>query len=93
MTVLAYFFSISTLGGKLKKDILLLFVALITQYLADAVYLSNTMNETWRPGGFDDLLYLVSYAMMGLTLITVGRSAEEIRKYANGSAIDLTKAT
>jgi hypothetical protein len=92
LTVLAYIFSRSALGGKLKKDILFLFVGLVMQYIADAVYLSNTINESWRPGGLDDLFYLISYAMMGFTLITIGKSAEKISAYAHDRAASSTTA-
>jgi hypothetical protein len=89
LTVVGYIFSRSSLGGRLKKDILLLFVGLVMQYIADAVYLSSTINETWRPGGFDDLFYLISYATMGFTLITVGRSAGKIFDYANSGTVNI----
>jgi len=79
LTIVAILFTSSALGGKLRKHIILLFVALITQYIADTIYLMHTTHDTWRAGGFDDLFYLSAYFVMGLTLMSFGKAFEELR--------------
>lgn len=82
LAVAAFLFSTSSLGGKLRNNIMLLFISLVMQFGADFVYLFHTMNETWRPGGLDDLFYLSSYVVMGFTLISIGKAAESLMQNA-----------
>jgi hypothetical protein len=68
LAVVTYLVSAKILGGVLKKPILLTIAALVVQYIADVVYTVRTFNETWQSAGVSDLLYLISYFMMGFAL-------------------------
>jgi hypothetical protein len=58
-----------TQGGMIRKDILLLLVALFMQYLSDFTFLYKTSRGTWVAGGINDYMYLVSYCLMTLAIM------------------------
>jgi hypothetical protein len=55
-------------GGKLRKAVTVLLVALIFQYLADFNYTYQILSETWQTGGYGELLYLIAYALVGISI-------------------------
>lgn len=65
----AYLFATGMLGGVMKKRLLLLFAAFIAQYAADFNFLYQTIHGTWTNGGYGDLIYLIAYTLMGLSLV------------------------
>ena len=80
IAILSYILSRNTLGGKLRNKVILVLFALFIQYSADTVFLVNTINNKWRAGGLDDLIFLVSYFLMGYSLLKFGKAAEEFNE-------------
>lgn len=58
-------------GAKMFGSIALLLVALLTQFLADFTFLYRSYHGTWEPGGLSDLLYLLAYGLMGVSVIMI----------------------
>lgn len=79
MALLVWMMSNKALGGVMKNKILLIFVALITQYIADFSFLYMLSNETWVAGGLNDYIYLVSYFLMSLSLIKLNEVVYGLR--------------
>ncbi len=68
------------LGGLMRPVILLVLFSLVIQYVADFSFLYQVKHDTWAPGGINDLIYLISYFMMALSLIGFGAVYQETRK-------------
>jgi hypothetical protein len=60
------------LGGVMRPVILFLIFALFLQYLADFVFLYQNSRGTWETAGINELMYLISYFVMTLSLIEFG---------------------
>lgn len=56
-------------GGKLRRAVTVLLVALIFQYLADFNYTYQILSETWQTGGYGELLYLIAYSLTGISIL------------------------
>lgn len=67
--ILAFVLSLKYLGGIMRPVILFLIFALVLQYLADFTFLYQTSRDTWKTAGFNELMYLVAYFVMTLSLI------------------------
>lgn len=80
IAILALLFSRNILGGIMRRPLIFLMIALIAQYCADFNFLYQAANETWINGGYGDFLYLLSYFIMGLSLIRIERVIEEYEK-------------
>ena len=57
------------LGGTMKKPVLLLLLAFLVQFAADANYLYQIIKETWGPAGYGDYIYMLAYFIMSLSII------------------------
>ncbi len=57
------------LGGLMRSRILLILFAFFAQFAADFNFLYQTKNETWTNGGYGDVLYLLAYFLMTISLI------------------------
>lgn len=68
------------LGGVMKRPIVFLLIALIVQYLSDSVFLYQVSNGTWVVGGFNDYLYFISYFLMTIALMHIGKIIGTIRE-------------
>ena len=79
LALLVLFFSKKSLGGVLRKPVLLLVFALIIQYISDSYFIYTANNGTWYLGGIGDYFYLVSYFAMTLVIIYIGDTFEKIR--------------
>lgn len=62
-----------SLGGIMKKPLLILLFAFVAQYVADFNFLYQNSHETWVNGGYGDFLYLFAYFVMTLSLINLAR--------------------
>ena len=69
LTLLAYIITSNKLGGVFKLPIMLLLVALSIQYLADTTFTYELISETLYAGDLPDLLYVLSYAIIGVSFI------------------------
>ena len=74
IAVLALIFSRNMLGGIMRIPMLLLMTALTVQYVAEFNFLFQAANETWINGGYGDFLYLLSYFLMGFSLVRIERT-------------------
>ena len=70
------------LGGVMKSVVLFLIFALILQYAADFTFLYQDSRGTWRTAGFNELMYLVSYFAMTLSLLKFGIALDKLRTNA-----------
>ena len=68
--ILSFLFSIKSLGGVMKKSMLLLLISLFIQYEADFTYSMQVNNESWVAAGINDFSYLLAYTLMSLSLIS-----------------------
>ena len=57
------------LGGVMRPRIWMLFLAFIAQYVADFNFLYQVYHETWQNGAYGDLLYVIAYYLMAVSLI------------------------
>lgn len=73
MSLLAFVSSKQILGGKLVYVIFMLLVAFVTQYLADTVWLYQSIHETWSPVGITDILYVTTYFIMGASMFLLSK--------------------
>lgn len=76
--------SFKTLGGVMRKRVMLLLLALMAQYAADFNFLYQTLHETWVNGSYGDYLYLLAYTLMTLALISfispnVGTTTKKVK--------------
>ncbi len=94
LTIVAFIFSKKALGGILRKSVMFVFMALVFQYFADTIFLYETLTDTWRPGGLDDLLFVTSYFSMAFALSTFASSYKKLTvsrvKVAQVEAISTT---
>jgi hypothetical protein len=58
------------LGGIMRGKVLFLLGALISQYIADTVFLYRTYTDTWYAGGISDLLFVFSYTFMSFAILS-----------------------
>jgi hypothetical protein len=72
LAILAYLLSRKVLGGIMREPILFFIAALVTEYIADFLFLYQSHAGTYIVGGFNDLLFVVSYSLMAISLIQLG---------------------
>jgi hypothetical protein len=78
LALLAFLLSRKYLGGVMRPVILAVLFSLILQYAADFVFLYQVSRDTWVTGGANELMYLVSYFAMTLSLIGFGIVASRL---------------
>jgi len=69
IAILTFILSFKMLGGVMRNKVLFILFALFIQYLADYTFLYQVSNGTWTTGGINELMYLISYLFMTLSLI------------------------
>lgn len=57
------------LGGMMRPRVWMLLLAFIAQYVADFNFLYQSYHGTWSLAGYGDLLYLLAYYLMAVSLI------------------------
>lgn len=57
------------LGGLMRTRILMVIAAFVTQFAADFNFLYQSSHGTWINGGYGDMLYLIAYFVMTISLI------------------------
>lgn len=80
MAILAYFLSRKFLGGIMKMPILFFIAALVAEYVADFLFLYDSHSGSYMPGGFNDLLFVVSYSLMAISIIQLGAVVNLIKE-------------
>jgi len=68
IALMTYMLSKNLLGGIMKNRVLFLLLALLIQYVADFTFLNAVKTGSPFPGGANDLMYLLAYAVMALAL-------------------------
>jgi hypothetical protein len=71
IAALGYFLSRKLLGGSMRGPLSLLLLSLILQYASDFVFLYQTYHETWVVGGINEYMYLISYFVMAMALVSL----------------------
>jgi len=59
----------SKFGGTMMRGVLMILVALISQYVSDFVFLFKASRGTYVAGGITDFLYLLSYFLLTIAII------------------------
>jgi hypothetical protein len=60
-------------GGKMLIPVIVMLMALVLQYAADFTFLYQSYHETWVPAGSNDLLYLLGFGIMSLSILMIDR--------------------
>ncbi len=69
LAIFTFFLSRQIWEGKVRICVLMLIFSLYAQYLADTMYTYRIYQETWFAGDYTDLLYIISYALLGITFL------------------------
>jgi len=69
LALLTYLLSTRTLGGVMKNRVLLILFALVVQYAADYNFLFQASSGTWSVSGYGDVIYLLAYFLMAISLL------------------------
>lgn len=80
IALLIYFLSRGILGGLMKSKILFLLFALLIQFFADYSFLYISYYGKMHPAGVNDLVYLLAYYFMTISLIEMLSVYHEIKK-------------
>ena len=79
IAVLTYLLSRKMLGGKMKKRVIFIMLALFIQYSADFIFLYQANTGEWLAAGINDFIYFVGYYIMTLGLLQLNTVFEELR--------------
>src|ERR1035437_3968516 len=80
MAILSYLLSRKLLGGVMRAPILFFIAALIAEYIADFLFLYDSHSGAYIPGGINDLLFVVSYSLMAISIIQLGVVFKRIKE-------------
>lgn len=75
-------------GGKMLAAVSTMLVALIVQYIADFSFLYQSYHDIWKAAGSNDLVYVVAYGLMALSILMIDRTR---RKIINNPVSEITK--
>lgn len=78
IAIFAYFVSRKNLGGKLMAPVMLLVMAMYGQYLADTLYTYRVLQETYYGGDYTDVIYIVTYGLVGLAFVYFNKAFKSI---------------
>lgn len=80
LAIAAYLLSRKMLGGVMRAGILMVIFALIVQYIADFSFIYQSSRETYLAGKYVDLIYLVAYFMMAMSMIKFSEIYNDLKK-------------
>lgn len=80
IALVALLFCRQLLGGLMKKPIMFLIIAFIFQYISDFTFLFQSNHGTWRAGGINDLMYSISYLIMTIGVVYIGKTFFKIKE-------------
>lgn len=69
LAILAFIYSTTLSTGLMKQRIRVIIFALVSQYIADYVFLFSLKKDITKPGDFVDYLYLFAYFIMTLAIL------------------------
>ena len=70
LAISAYFLVRGVLGGVMRNKVILVLLALVIQYTADTIFLYRTFTDTWYAGGFSDIVFVLAYFMMAISILS-----------------------
>lgn len=79
IALFVYWASKNVLGGLMKNPIILLIIALVSQFLADFHFSYQVNVETWYVGGTNDYLLMLSYFLMTLAIFSIGNAYYKVK--------------
>lgn len=79
IALLTYVLSRKLLGGRMKKRVIFILLALLLQYVADFVFLYQAHTDQWLAAGINDFLYFSGYYIMTLSLLQLDTVLSELR--------------
>ena len=79
LAILTLTLSRKFLGGVMKLPIIFLLCAFLFQYASDYAFLYTSTKGGYVPGGFVDVMYMISYFIMSITLLQLGSVFENIK--------------
>lgn len=82
MAITALLLSRNMLGGVMRSPILILLAAFIFQYLSDYMFLYQNSHGTYIAGGVVDVMYLISYFIMSMSIVRFGVAIDQIKQTA-----------
>jgi hypothetical protein len=71
----------------MRSALLLVMLALCTQYVADFTFLYQSNHTTYVPGKYDDLFYLIAYFIMTTALIRFHTIYKNLRAPVKTAAV------
>lgn len=77
IAILTFFLTRGLLGGIMRPKVFLILFALVIQFLSDYVFLFQVSRGIWVPNGINDLMYLFSYFVMAIGLISFRNISKE----------------
>jgi len=80
LAITTLFLTNRILGGLFRTPILLLLFALVVQYFADFIFLYRSARDTYTVGGMTDIIYLVAYFVMTVSIFILGGKFNRINK-------------
>jgi hypothetical protein len=80
IALVTYVLSRGVLGGIMRNKIFFILYALFGQFLSDYMYLYQSLNQTAHPGSINDLLYLIAYFLMTISLIRFDSALNYVRQ-------------
>jgi hypothetical protein len=86
IAILAFLFSRKLLGGLMRSRILWVLFALFAQYISDFTFLYQSHNGTWQAGGINDYMYLISYLIMTLAIMSFGQLFIKLQSQSGSAA-------
>lgn len=79
LAFLTFILSQTLLGGRMKKRVIFILIALAIQYLADFIFLYQASKDSYLAGGINDYIYFVGYYTMALALLQLNHIINELR--------------
>lgn len=83
LALITYLSSQKILGGVMRNRIFFILYALFIQFLSDYTYLFQSIHQTAYPGSINDLMYLLAYFIMTLSLLQFDTAFKDVRKLSN----------
>lgn len=83
MSLVALITTRKYLGGVMRRPVLFVLLALVFQYLADSMFIYETLHEIWGAGSLSALMFVISYSLMSLALVNFQILAKAIVSRSN----------
>jgi hypothetical protein len=79
IALLIYLLSRNLLGGLMRGKVMFIVLALVTQFMADFIFLLQASKGTWYAGGINDYMYLLSYFFMTIAILQIGSVYQSLK--------------